>query len=150
MAAWVGPTATAPNGNTPPPINEGTVEQLKRGPLGVSDYFGVIGRAYIKDSLVINNPTLTPDGGLLLDVNGKVGAMEYCDENGNNCVATSGIGAQQGSLIGSCRVNAAGCTVYHGPVTCVSNACTCPAGYSPVFTGEGTRTPDIYYSCAKD
>ncbi len=27
----------------------------------------------------------TPDGGMMLDVEGKIGAIEYCDQNGNNC-----------------------------------------------------------------
>ncbi|MFA5838805.1 MAG: hypothetical protein WC849_02610 [Candidatus Paceibacterota bacterium] len=35
-AAWSGPTATAPDGNTPSPINIGTSSQIKNGGLGVN------------------------------------------------------------------------------------------------------------------
>ena len=34
----------------------------------------------------------SPDGTLKLDVEGKVGATEYCDENGANCVAAAALG----------------------------------------------------------
>ena len=35
-AAWSGPTATAPDGNTPTPINIGTTSQIKNGGLGLN------------------------------------------------------------------------------------------------------------------
>ena len=34
----------------------------------------------------------TPDSGLKLDVEGKVGATEYCDQNGANCTAAADLG----------------------------------------------------------
>ncbi|MCK5211386.1 hypothetical protein KAJ89_01665 [Candidatus Parcubacteria bacterium] len=34
----------------------------------------------------------SPDGGLKLDVEGPVGATQYCDENGNNCTAAASLG----------------------------------------------------------
>lgn len=37
--------------------------------------------------------TVNPSSGLTLDVEGKVGATDYCDENGENCFTTSDIGA---------------------------------------------------------
>jgi hypothetical protein len=33
----------------------------------------------------------SPDGGLKLDVEGNVGATQYCDQNGNNCFVTNGM-----------------------------------------------------------
>ena len=35
-AAWSGPTATAPDGNTPAPINIGVLSQIKNGGLGLN------------------------------------------------------------------------------------------------------------------
>jgi hypothetical protein len=35
----------------------------------------------------------TPDGSLKLDVEGAVGASEFCDQNGNNCVAQADVGS---------------------------------------------------------
>ncbi len=37
--------------------------------------------------------TTEPSGGLKFDVEGKIGATEYCDENGVNCVAASEFGS---------------------------------------------------------
>ncbi|NCP67045.1 hypothetical protein GW832_01920, partial [bacterium] len=44
--------------------------------------------------------TTTPDGTLLLDVAGRVGATEYCDENGNNCTAAGALGTGYWSKTG--------------------------------------------------
>ncbi|MFC1775520.1 hypothetical protein ACFLY0_01545, partial [Patescibacteria group bacterium] len=40
--------------------------------------------------------TAGPDSGLKLDVEGRVGATEYCDQNGQNCVAAAGFGSGGG------------------------------------------------------
>jgi len=38
----------------------------------------------------------TPDAGLKLDVEGRIGATEYCDEDGNNCTAAGDLGGGGG------------------------------------------------------
>lgn len=55
--AWTGPTATAPNGNTPAPINVSATSQVKSGGLGVTNL--------VADSLClgINCITSWPSGG---------------------------------------------------------------------------------------
>jgi hypothetical protein len=42
----------------------------------------------------------TPDGTLRLDVEGRVGATEYCDENGANCTAAAALGSGYWSKTG--------------------------------------------------
>ena len=47
----------------------------------------------------------TPDGTLKLDVEGQVGATEYCDQNGANCTAAASLGGSD-TLAGlSCSTN---------------------------------------------
>ena len=192
--AWVGPTDTPPDGNTPAPINTSATAQYKTGALSVGgalrgyasaifdgdlkietgnlyfrgdtdqrlygngngtmfyysghdtiasmqfrdgtddrhgyiygsgngNYFGLLdgdgnwGYLGAKDSYtqfrIDNNPKMTirnaggvgigdttPDNGLLLDVEGGVGATEYCDENGENCVAAADLGGGGGEVRG--------------------------------------------------
>jgi hypothetical protein len=50
--------------------------------LGPKSYFG--GNVGIGDT--------TPDAGLKLDVEGKVGATEYCDQDGGNCTPAASLG----------------------------------------------------------
>jgi hypothetical protein len=71
----------------------------------------------------------TPDEDLKLDVEGKVGAAEYCDENGNNCKAITEIG---GSL--DCT------TVSQTSGSSRNKFASCPSGYR--VTGGGC---DFYY-----
>lgn len=48
----------------------------------------------------------SPDAGLSLDVEGRVGATEICDENGNNCIAvTSIVSAQYSECYPRCASN---------------------------------------------
>ena len=52
-----------------------------------------INALYIEDGTAnIGVGTASPAAGLKLDVEGKVGATEYCDENGLNCTAASALG----------------------------------------------------------
>lgn len=69
--------------------------------------------------------TVSPSSGLTLDVEGKVGATEYCDENGNNCFTADGVGG--GSAVAS------------GPDRSIqfNDSAAFAGDASFVFTGEG-------------
>lgn len=85
LNAWTSPTQTAPNGNTPAPLNVGTTTQDKIGILRTIG-FKSWGPAVIASSTV--DTYLLPTS-LLFGVNGNVGAKQYCDENGQNCSSTT-------------------------------------------------------------
>lgn len=86
--AWTAPTVAPPNGNVSAPINVGTTDQVKNGGLSVNA-FSAFGNAYVQGSLGVGD--VTPDGGLKVDVEGNVGAINYCDQNGTNCVAATAL-----------------------------------------------------------
>lgn len=53
-AAWTGPTQSPPEGNTPPPVNVGTTDQVKDAGLGV-DVLAVYGNASVDGYLQIGD-----------------------------------------------------------------------------------------------
>lgn len=81
LNAWTAPTQTAPNGNTPAPLNVGVLTQDKTGILRTVG-FKSWGPAVIASNTI---DTYSLSAGLLFGVNGNVGAKQYCDENGQNC-----------------------------------------------------------------
>lgn len=83
LGAWTAPAAVPPASNVTAPVNVGAVSQIKLGGLGVNA-LDVAGGA------VVRGTASTTD--LDLRVPGRVGAREYCDENGQNCVTTAGGG----------------------------------------------------------
>jgi hypothetical protein len=70
--------------------NELTAHKMKIG----TTYSG-IGTAISDNNLIVQGTVgigdPTPDNGLKLDVEGNVGATQYCDQNGNNCFVTNGM-----------------------------------------------------------
>lgn len=86
---WNPAPPSPPVGNTPAPVNVGGSFQRK---LGALDVAGVLTgtRAIFSDRIGIRDAA--PDPGLLLDVEGRVGATAYCDQNGANCVTASVLG----------------------------------------------------------
>ena len=82
-APWADPTATPPGNNAAEPINISNSGQAKSGGLMVNTGGALIGLIVQNGSMGIGD--VTPDAGLKLDVEGKVGATEYCDQNGENC-----------------------------------------------------------------
>ena len=79
------------------------------------------GTSFFEDAVGIGEGTTTISAGLLLDVHGKVGASEYCDQNGANCKAATSLGGgglyqndcSSGSQIVCCSVR-----VSSGAVDC--------------------------------
>ena len=90
-AAWTAPTATPPNYNVAAPINVSSMTQDKAGVLTLGG-LGVFGSTIITPTAGYTLPA-----SLLLGVNGKVGAKQYCDERGNNCLSIMGGGGGSAS-----------------------------------------------------
>ena len=85
----------------------------------------------------------TPDGSLKLDVEGQVGATQYCDQNGGNCFTPSSVGG--GGGINSCSWIDAGGKIGGG------NTLECPSS-RPVVSGwrcslDSTQSRDCYVKC---
>jgi hypothetical protein len=85
-ATWNGPSAPFPNGNVDAPVNTGSTTQVKTGILTV-DGFGSFGSGFFSTT------TYTLPTSLMLGINGKVGAKEYCDESGESCSSAKSIDA---------------------------------------------------------
>ena len=116
-APWADPTATPPGNNAAEPINISNSGQAKSGGLMLNTGGALIGLIVQNGSMGIGD--VTPDAGLKLDVEGKVGATEYCDQNGNNCRAATGGG---GVLTCSDVRKVAGQT---GNTTCSARGAAC-------------------------
>ncbi len=78
-APWTAPSAGFPNNNVDAPINAGSAAQIKTGILTVGG-FGSTGSGFFSTV-----PSYALPASLLLGINGKVGAVEYCDQLGSNC-----------------------------------------------------------------
>lgn len=129
-APWADPTAMPPGNNAPEPVNVSNTGQAKSGGLILNTGGAGIGLLLQNGSMGIGD--MTPDTGLKLDVEGKIGATEYCDQNGNNCSPATGGGS--GSYT---RVSVSGnvrSTLY----------ATCPVGSNVV--GGGFTTPYNTYA----
>lgn len=85
LYAWTGPTATPPAGNVASPVNVGAVSQNKSGVLGLGG-LAVFGKSLFSATGGYTLPSSKPD--MLVGVNGAIGAAQYCDQYGNNCVST--------------------------------------------------------------
>jgi hypothetical protein len=103
----------------------GNIAQDKVGVLTLGG-LGVFGSALITSSAGYTLPS-----SLQLGVNGKIGAKQYCDEKGNNCVST----------LGGTSGTSAAATPHAGD--------SCGANNSGVrFKGYNNRTvQDAFYCC---
>lgn len=150
--AWTTPTATPPNGNVKAPINISDISQTKEGKLGVFG-LGVFGQALMNKSgtstyemNTLNRPSLT------LGVNGKIGADEYCDKDGLNCVTTLGGttgGGGTGTSTATSTLPAGSIQVRIGPAGCnfvLTTSNTCKTHGYENCSGEGCESR--YWSCA--
>ncbi len=102
LNAWTGPTNNPPEGNTYAPINISNFDQTKSGILNVVG-FKSWGSVVVASS-TLDNYSMPLN--LLLGVSGNVGARQYCDDLGQNCVtpplassANGGGGMPVGSIV---------------------------------------------------
>jgi hypothetical protein len=118
-AAWTAPTSYPPNGNVMAPLNTGYNQQFKDGSLFLNSSttaqfdWGLIvagGKTWLHGTTTIGIQDAS--NGLLFDVNGKVGAAQYCDENGTNCLTASALGGGGSGTFGG--------TGTDGPITVTS------------------------------
>jgi len=86
FAAWIGPTQTPPLGNTPTPVNVGSIAQVKDGGLSLNS-LAVFGNGYFQDNIGIG--TVAPDEALhvngnikIVDGNQGTGKVLTSDANG--------------------------------------------------------------------
>lgn len=94
--AWTSPSAIPPSGNVSTPINVGSGYQIKQGKLGLFAPSAFLRISQV-DSYIPTGALNDNLPSLLLGVNGKVGANEYCDERGNNCIDLSNLSANPGN-----------------------------------------------------
>ncbi len=70
-----------------PPIDSSATPQIKDGGLSILGLFRAL-----TGMVVGGAANETPSPNLLLDVEGKVGATDYCDKDGNNCTKAADLG----------------------------------------------------------
>ncbi len=70
-----------------PPIDSSATPQIKDGGLSILGLFRAL-----TGMVVGGAANETPSPNLLLDVEGKVGATDYCDKDGNNCTKAGNLG----------------------------------------------------------
>lgn len=152
--AWTAPRTgvVPPNENVKAPISISSVSQTKEGKLGVFG-LGVFGQTLMNKSATSSyelNVSNRPD--LTLGVNGKIGADEYCDKNGLNCVTTLGgttTGGGTGTSTATTTLPSGSIQVRIGPAGCnylLTTSASCKTlGYESC-SGEGCESR--YLSCA--
>jgi hypothetical protein len=91
-AAWSEPAGAPPAGNPDAPVNVASTSQTKEGFLWTGG-FGSTAGGYFATTLGVattTNPSLTGEG-LVALFGGKVGASQYCDQNGGSCATASSL-----------------------------------------------------------
>ncbi len=103
FAAWSGPTATPPDGNTDAPVNVGIVDQIKDAGLGVNA-LSVFGRGLFSGEVQIGSTGLVCDSSVegSQRYNSVDKVMEYCD--GTNWQAFGSGRGGSGGLLGAPKV----------------------------------------------
>ncbi|MHB8651709.1 MAG: hypothetical protein ACYC8S_01070 [Minisyncoccota bacterium] len=109
-ASWMGPNASPPANNVDAPLNVGPASQSKLGDVtvqrtetqnGTPVITGAISAPFINGVFgtfqkVGVASSQQPRGALTLGVEGAVGATQYCDQNGDKCVAPGSMGGGGG------------------------------------------------------
>jgi len=96
FAAWSEPTTAPPGGNPEAPINTSVTGQVKKGNL-VLNFSNVAQNALLLPygAMVIGDATPeTAPGKLKVDVEGKTGSTQFCDENGVKCFTVENLCTQ--------------------------------------------------------
>jgi hypothetical protein len=148
LYAWTSPSATPPAGNVAAPINIGSASQNKLGALGLGG-LAVFGKSLFTETNGYTLPTTKPT--MLLGVNGAIGAKEYCDEKGMNCVSTLGgtggsVGSSAATLSGGQPIVCGGWDVKYGSSGAINawgcatpaSSPVCPGGYDTIKTSKVT------------
>lgn len=100
-AVWEDAPGPFPDGNKDAPINVGTVAQTKTGPF-TSTGFTSLTDAYFATDISVGTVTDPTGLGLVGLFNGKVGATQYCDTAGANCIVpatVSSAGVPAGAIM---------------------------------------------------
>lgn len=150
ISAWTVPGANPPSGNVEAPINTGAITQTKIGGLGVTSLLST--DASVNNWIAIGaaSPSTGLDGTTLeLDVDGDAGAMKYCDNSGDNCVAASSLKKFQFGGMYSRDVTNATCSqgnYYLPPLY----PCSCPSGFTDRLVASGLTggASDKIFYCA--
>ena len=89
QAAWTNPSSTAPNNNTDTPVNIGGTLQQKLGSLAVNTAVpgNTVGLTVFGESNLGHSGTVPAN--LNTDIGGNIGADEYCDQTGANCISAA-------------------------------------------------------------
>ncbi|HEY4493379.1 MAG TPA: hypothetical protein VJB98_02065 [Candidatus Paceibacterota bacterium] len=84
MAAWSEPTQAPTGGNPEAPINVSNASQTKGGNLVVnSNNQSLNGLLVPFGNVVVGD--MSPEAALKLDVEGKAGATQFCNDSGTQC-----------------------------------------------------------------
>lgn len=150
--AWTAPASgvVPPSQNTKPPVTVSNVSQTKEGKLGLFG-LGVFGQTLMNNKASDYALDTASRTSLTLGVNGKVGAEEYCDKDGLNCVTTLSLINGTGGGLGTSTATstlANGVQVRMGPYGCnymLTTNATCKTQGWENCGGEGCYSR--YYSC---
>ncbi len=133
ISEWSVPTRVAPGNNALAPLNTGSSWQEKYGTLKVNGGLHSIssGGNYFSNETRVGWTGL---GSLMLGVNGKIGSVQYCDDNGQNCLRATDFGD-----IGPAGPAGPDSTAQmpSGGVVAFSNVTSCPSGWSEYVEVQG-------------
>jgi hypothetical protein len=90
------PSAPPPGGNVAAPVNVGSVMQDKNGILGTRGFWS-LGTGWFSTS----TRSAWPPSQLTFGVNGSVGAVQYCNDYGNNCFTADQVGGGGSNISGT-------------------------------------------------